>query len=90
MGGNEKEVHREPFRIADLGIPKSNFREFTVVIFFSQRRMSTRGADKGVKEDIKTAMRRQMARSGESLEPLLSKFLTNERNLILHSIGRGK
>lgn len=48
----------------------------------SQRRISTRGVDKGAKEDFKSAMRRQMARSNEPLEPLLIKFLTNEQDYV--------
>lgn len=50
--------------------------------FLSQRRISTRGVDKGAKEDFKSAMRRQMARSSEPLEPLLIKFLTNEQDYV--------
>ena len=48
----------------------------------SQRRISTRGVDKGAKEDFKSAMRRQMARSNEPLEPLLIKFLTSEQDYV--------
>ncbi|XP_067014792.1 integrator complex subunit 10 [Anabrus simplex] len=52
----------------------------------SQRRISTRGADKGVKEDFKMAMRRQVARSSEPLDLLIIKFLSNERELLLQSL----
>lgn len=48
----------------------------------SQRRISTRGVDKGAKEDFKSAMRRQIARSTEPLEPLLIKFLTSEQDYV--------
>ncbi|KAK3927358.1 Integrator complex subunit 10 [Frankliniella fusca] len=48
----------------------------------SQRRISTRGVDKGAKEDFKSAMRRQMARSDEPLEPLLIKFFTSEQDYV--------
>ncbi|KAJ1524001.1 hypothetical protein ONE63_010545 [Megalurothrips usitatus] len=48
----------------------------------SQRRISTRGVDKGAKEDFKSAMRRQIARSFEPLEPLLIKFLTSEQDYV--------
>lgn len=60
--------------------------EFHCSLFFSQRRISTRGADKGVKEDFKLAMRRQVARSGEPLDQLIIKFLTSERELLLQSL----
>ncbi|PNF20874.1 hypothetical protein B7P43_G11190 [Cryptotermes secundus] len=52
----------------------------------SQRRISTRGADKGVKEDFKLAMKRQVARSLEPLDNLIIKFLTSERDLLLQSL----
>ncbi|KAK7793853.1 hypothetical protein R5R35_014136 [Gryllus longicercus] len=52
----------------------------------SQRRISTRGVDKGVKEDFKQAMKRQAARSEEPLDSLIIKFLGNERELLLHSL----
>ena len=53
---------------------------------FSQRRMSTRGVDKGVKEDIRTAIRRQVTRSNEAVDNLIIKFLCRERELIYHSL----
>lgn len=52
----------------------------------SQRRISTRGADKGVKEDFKLAMKRQVSRSMEPLDNLIIKFLTSERDLLLQSL----
>jgi hypothetical protein len=55
-------------------------------IFYSQRRISTRGTDKGVKEDFKLAMKRQVARSIEPLDNLIIKFLTSERDLLLQSL----
>ncbi|XP_026271877.1 integrator complex subunit 10 isoform X2 [Frankliniella occidentalis] len=48
----------------------------------SQRRISTRGVDKGAKEDFKSAMRRQVARSDEPVESLLIKFLTSEQDYV--------
>lgn len=51
------------------------------------RRISTRGADKGVREEVKQAMRRQAARDGvEPLDDLLQRFIVNEKNAILHSL----
>ncbi|KAL1505353.1 hypothetical protein ABEB36_004940 [Hypothenemus hampei] len=52
----------------------------------SQRRISTRGADKGAKEELRQAIRRQVARSNEKLDELLVNFLQNERPLILQSL----
>ncbi|KAJ9585375.1 hypothetical protein L9F63_002835 [Diploptera punctata] len=52
----------------------------------SQRRISTRGADKGVKEDFKLAMKRQVARSIEPLDNLIIKFITTERELLLQAL----
>ncbi|KAK6644383.1 hypothetical protein RUM43_000650 [Polyplax serrata] len=52
----------------------------------NQRRMSTRGVDKGVKEDIKMAIRRQVTRSNEPIDAIIIKFLTRERELIYHSL----
>ncbi|XP_049820530.1 integrator complex subunit 10 isoform X2 [Aethina tumida] len=48
----------------------------------SQRRIGTRGADKGVKEEIKQCIKRQIARSNENLDILLENFITLERNHI--------
>lgn len=48
-----------------------------------QRRIGTRGADKGVKEDFKQAMKAQVARSNESLLNLMIQFITSERSYLL-------
>ncbi|CAH0553252.1 unnamed protein product [Brassicogethes aeneus] len=45
----------------------------------SQRRIGTRGADKGAKEEIKQCIKRQIARSNENLDELLENFITLER-----------
>lgn len=51
------------------------------------RRITTRGADKGVREELKQTMRRQAARDGiEPLDELLQKFIINEQGAILHSL----
>ncbi|XP_015176481.1 PREDICTED: integrator complex subunit 10 isoform X3 [Polistes dominula] len=51
------------------------------------RRITTRGADKGVREEVKQAMRRQAARDGvDPLDELLQKFIVNEKSAILHSL----
>ncbi|XP_031333411.1 integrator complex subunit 10 [Photinus pyralis] len=51
-----------------------------------QRRIGTRGADKGVKEEIKYAIKRQIARSNEPLDLLIMKFISQERGHILQSL----
>lgn len=51
-----------------------------------QRRIGTRGADKGVKEDFKQAMKAQVARSNESLLNLMIQFITSERTYLLQVI----
>ncbi|GLV38018.1 Integrator 10 [Carabus blaptoides fortunei] len=51
-----------------------------------QRRIGTRGADKGVKEDFKQAMKRQVARSNEPIETLIVQFITQERIHILQTL----
>ncbi|KAF4522951.1 hypothetical protein B566_EDAN009541 [Ephemera danica] len=53
----------------------------------SQRRMATRGVDKGAKEDFRQAMRRQVARGSENIESLVQQFLTNERTSLLQVIA---
>ncbi|KAF5294624.1 hypothetical protein FQA39_LY02756 [Lamprigera yunnana] len=51
-----------------------------------QRRIGTRGADKGVKEEIKHTIKRQIARSNEPLDQLIIKFISQERGHILQSL----
>ncbi|XP_026487694.1 integrator complex subunit 10 [Vanessa tameamea] len=51
-----------------------------------QRRIGTRGADKGVKEDFKQAMKAQVARSNESLLNLIIQFITAERSYFLQAL----
>ncbi|XP_060800939.1 integrator complex subunit 10 [Amyelois transitella] len=48
-----------------------------------QRRIGTRGADKGVKEDFKQAMKAQVLRSNESILNLMIQFITSERSYFL-------
>ncbi|XP_075992271.1 integrator complex subunit 10 [Anticarsia gemmatalis] len=51
-----------------------------------QRRIGTRGADKGVKEDFKQAMKAQVARSNESVLNILTQFITAERTYFLQLV----
>ncbi|XP_022184301.2 integrator complex subunit 10 [Nilaparvata lugens] len=64
----------------DILIPTSNQ-------LLNQRRMSTRGVDKGAKEDFKMAMRRQTARINENIETLLIQFIVNEKDAIRHCLN---
>ncbi|KOB76168.1 Integrator complex subunit 10 [Operophtera brumata] len=48
-----------------------------------QRRIGTRGADKGVKEDFKQAMKSQLSRSNDSVLNLMIQFITAERSYFL-------
>lgn len=51
-----------------------------------QRRIGTRGADKGVKEDFKQAMKAQVARSNESVLNLMTQFISSERPYFLQLV----
>ncbi|XP_054258425.1 integrator complex subunit 10 [Macrosteles quadrilineatus] len=53
----------------------------------NHRRISTRGVDKGAKEDFKLAMKRQVARSVEPIDGIITSFLTEQRDLINHSLS---
>ncbi|XP_012214591.1 integrator complex subunit 10 isoform X2 [Linepithema humile] len=58
-----------------------------VSLDFTDRRITTRGADKGVREEVKLTMRRQAARDGiDPLDELLQKFIVNEKTAILHGL----
>lgn len=66
------------------------FRHNIIIIFikfflFRQRRIGTRSTDK-VKDEIKQAIKRQIARSNEPLDQLIIKFITQERGHILQSL----
>ncbi|KAJ8680759.1 hypothetical protein QAD02_016546 [Eretmocerus hayati] len=51
------------------------------------RRISTRGADKGVREEVRQTMRRQAARDGvDHLDELLQRFILNEKEALLLSL----
>ncbi|KAK0080763.1 hypothetical protein PV325_013352 [Microctonus aethiopoides] len=51
------------------------------------RRITTRGADKGVREEVKQAMRRQAARDGvDPINELIQRFIVNEKAALLHSL----
>ncbi|XP_075219382.1 integrator complex subunit 10 isoform X2 [Lycorma delicatula] len=64
----------------DIMIPSNNQ-------LINQRRMSTRGVDKGAKEDFKMAMRRQTARWNENISSLVMRFITTEKDLLEHCLA---
>lgn len=50
------------------------------------RRIGTRGADKGIKDEFKQLIRKQMARSNEDIESLIVDFITQQRDLLMKLI----
>lgn len=46
----------------------------------------TRGITKGVKEDFRLAMERQVSRCGENLLSVLHRFCINEKVIIIQSL----
>lgn len=60
-----------------LCFPVAAFRHHTV----------TRGITKGVKEDFRLAMERQVSRCGENLMVVLHRFCINEKILLLQTLA---
>lgn len=58
--------------------------------YFFRQRTVTRGVNKGVKEDFKLTMVKQVSRSEEPVEKLIRTFLTNERISILKALAWDK
>ena len=52
----------------------------------SSRRLGTRGANKGEKVEVKSALKRQVGRSYESLDVLIAEFLTKNRDSIFQCL----
>lgn len=50
------------------------------------RRIGTRGSDRGIKDEFKQLIRKQMARSNEDIETLILQFITQERNSLMQLI----
>lgn len=50
------------------------------------RRIGTRGADKGIKDEFKQLIRKQMARSNEDIESSILQFITQQRDLLMQLI----
>lgn len=53
----------------ELNVPTTN----------SGRRIGTRGSDRGIKDEFRQMIRKQMARSNEDVDPLIVRFITQER-----------
>lgn len=50
------------------------------------RRIGTRGSDRGIKDEFKQLIRKQMARSNEDVESLILQFIIQERNTLMQLI----
>ena len=50
-------------------------------------RPGTRGANRGEREEFRSAMRRQAARSHENIEEIIADFLSTEASLILQTLA---
>lgn len=50
------------------------------------RRIGTRGADKGIKDEFKQLIRKQMARSNEDIDSLIVQYITQQRDLLMKLI----
>lgn len=50
------------------------------------RRIGTRGADRGIKDEFKQLIRKQIARSNEDIESLIVQYITQERGLLMQLI----
>ena len=50
-------------------------------------RPGTRGANRGGREEFRSAMRRQAARSHENIEAVIADFLSAEASLILQTLA---
>lgn len=53
---------------------------------FSRHHTVTRGITKGVKEDFRLAMERQVSRCGENLLAVLHRFCINEKIILIQSL----
>lgn len=50
------------------------------------RRIGTRGSDRGVKDEFKNLIRKQMARSNEDVESLIIQFIAQQRDQLMQLI----
>lgn len=50
------------------------------------RRIGTRGSDRGIKDDFKQLIRKQMVRSNEDIEALIVQFISKERLNLMQNI----
>ncbi len=56
------------------------------IFYFFRHHTVTRGITKGVKEDFRLAMERQVSRCGENLFSVLHRFCINEKIIIIQSL----
>lgn len=59
---------------------------FIFIRFSFRHHTVTRGITKGVKEDFRLAMERQVSRCGENLLSVLHRFCINEKIIIIQSL----
>lgn len=52
----------------------------------SSRRIGTRGADKGVREDFKQVVKQQILHANDDIMALIIKFITHEKQTIFQSL----
>lgn len=48
----------------------------------SVRRIGTRGVDRGIKDEFRQMIRKQMARSNEDIDTLIIRYITQERTIL--------
>lgn len=53
--------------------------ELNIPATSSVRRIGTRGSDRGIKDEFRQMIRKQMARSNEDIDSLIIRFITHER-----------
>ncbi len=58
-----------------------------IVIAYCRQRTVTRGVNKGVKEDFKVTMEKQVCRSHENVETIIRQFLVEEKDLITQNLS---
>lgn len=75
---SSSDSNNSPGITLDIMVPTNNQ-------LISQRRMSTRGVDKGAKEDFKLCMKRQTARSNEIIYGLIMRFITTEKDHLINA-----
>lgn len=57
-----------------------------MIALFSSSRTVTRGVNKGVKEDFRATLEKQVARSCENIESVIRTFLTEEKEYLQQNL----